>query len=58
MSIAAFSEICEFFLQIIELKGGLGNPQTCTWCQKLRAVLGTVPSNIVVGLNSSDKGMF
>lgn len=57
MSIAALSEICEFFLQIIEMKDGLGNPQTCT-CQKLRAVLGTVPSNTVVGLNSSDKGMF
>ena len=44
MSRAAFSEVCESLLQIIELKGSLGKPQTCTWCQKLRAVLGTLPS--------------
>ena len=44
MNIAAFREVCESFLQIIELKGGLGNLQTYTRCQKLREVLGTVPS--------------
>lgn len=33
VSVTAFTELHEFFYQIIETEGGLGNHRTDNWCK-------------------------
>lgn len=50
MKVTALSEFCEPFWQITEPESALGNPLNLQLVCEVRAVLGTVPSNLAVWL--------